>query len=132
MVTLGDARAPVTAADLESVPREAWALRDAARRGDDPRHIVNPPTTDRGQSFEAIARSAFESRARNKRISERHAVMSLQRLERHVFPTLGDRPIAEISRTEFLQCYAAIPPGAGANRVLTAMQAVGSWAFATG
>jgi hypothetical protein len=55
----------------------------------------------KGQNtFEAIAREFIESR-KHKWVTN-YTVAMVARLERHVFPKLGNRPIAEITAQEFL------------------------------
>lgn len=55
---------------------------------------------DAENSFEAIAREFCASR--NKKWSEGHSKAAVKRLENHIFPTLGNRPISKITPTEFL------------------------------
>ena len=87
----------------------------------------------RATTFELVAR---EWHALNVRTwVDRHAADVLNSLERDVFPTLGDRPIAEIQSAEVLRVVRAIearPAIETARRVRQRMSAVFAFAVATG
>jgi len=88
--------------------KEARNRRDEAKRllgnGVDPseqRKASKTASAERvGNSFEAIAREWFSSFSKNW--VKGHADKVLLRLERNIFPRLGDRPIAEITSRELL------------------------------
>ncbi len=88
--------------------REARELHAAARsalaRGIDPGEARKQARARRAtiaeESFEAVAREWFAKNA--PRWAKSHAGRIMRRLERDVFPWLGDRPIAEIGAPEIL------------------------------
>lgn len=57
-------------------------------------------------TFQAVAQEWFEMQ--QHAITPKHAQMTWRRLERHVFPFLGHRPIAEITPPELLECLRTI------------------------
>jgi len=60
---------------------------------------------DAGQNtFEVIARRCLAS----KKITEDHLERSIRRMQYHVFPRLGSRPISEIKTAEVIRCVEAI------------------------
>ena len=91
-VSLADAR------DRRAQARKALAA------GNDPAEIKREAKrvlTQKYQStFEVVAREWHENRL--SKWSPKHARKIVNRLERHVFPRIGSRPIAEISASELL------------------------------
>jgi hypothetical protein len=59
-------------------------------------------------TFEAIAREWCESRRHKWVTSYGDAMMT--RLEKHIFPKLGDRPVADISAPELMAVLALLKP----------------------
>ncbi len=61
---------------------------------------------------EAASENTFEAVARRclaiKKIVPTHKARSLRRLERHIFPRLGFRPIADITTPELVSCLEAV------------------------
>lgn len=88
---------------------------------------------DAANTFEAVAREWFSSRAPNWAPS--HSSKIIRRLERDLFPWLGARPIAEIKAPELLQVLRRIE-GRGAletaHRALQNSGQVFRYAVATG
>ena len=94
--------------------KSARAKRDDARAllasGEDPaanrralkRKLLKPS----GSSFEEVAREWHAAEA--SRWKSSHAEKVLGRLQRHVFPYLGSRPIAELEPHELLACLKRI------------------------
>ncbi len=84
-------------------------------------------------SFEAVAREWFEKKKQN--YSDKHKATIIQRLEKNVFPYLGDKPIADIKSPEVLDTIRKIE-SRGANetarRVLSICGEVFRYAIATG
>lgn len=88
---------------------DARGLRDEARSqlaaGTDPGEARKQKkikkATSNANSFEAIAREWHGIQAAG-RWTEGHATKTMQGLEKHIFPTLGHRPISEITAGELL------------------------------
>jgi len=84
-------------------------------------------------TFECIAREWYEQR-KHKWVTNYQEKMIL-RLERHVFPKLGNRPITDISAPELLSVLKAIEGGGAqdlAKRMMQASSQIFSYAIATG
>lgn len=125
----------MTADRLRAVREEADTLRERARRGDDPRQVHNPDKATRGLAFKEVAERAFRSKLANKRIGADHANRSIDRLNKHVAPLIGDRSIKELGQSDYMAAYIEILESVGgpaANRCLTLMQSIVSWALGQG
>ena len=88
--------------------KEARDLRDAARRllrgGRDPseaKRAAKKPASAIGVTFEVVAKEWLAKRASNW--VPTHTATVVARLERYVFPTLGGRPVGEITAPEILE-----------------------------
>jgi integrase len=84
-------------------------------------------------SFEAIAREFIESR-KHKWVTS-YTVAMIARLERHVFPKLGNRPIADITAQEFLAVVRVVEKSGALDMAMRLGQAAGQifrYAVATG
>lgn len=80
---------------------KARELRDEARRllaeGKDPMIYKK---TKKLNTFESVARSWFDTKKKGWSVS--HSDTIIQRLENHVFPIIGNRPISDITHDEML------------------------------
>jgi len=86
-----------------------------------------------GNSFETVAREWFEQRKHEWAPSS--ASTMLARLERHLFPKLGRRPIADITPTEVLEALRVIEERGTLETARRMMQSCGKifmYAIATG
>lgn len=121
---------------------QARERRDEARRllaeGVDPSAQRKAARAARTESvdntFDAVAREWYETRHRNE-VVESHATRNWRRLERHTFPTLARRPIAEIEPPEVLQALRRIEDQGyieTAQRVRALIGQVFRYAVATG
>lgn len=84
-------------------------------------------------TFEAIAREWYEQRKHAWVTNYQEKMLS--RLERHVFPKLGNRPITDIGAPELLSVLKAIETGGAldlAKRMMQASSQIFSYAIATG
>lgn len=84
-------------------------------------------------TFEAIAREWCESR-KHKWVT-RYGSAMMTRLEKHVFPKLGDRPIADISAPELLAVLRIVENTGALDLAMRLLQASGQifrYAIATG
>ncbi len=84
-------------------------------------------------TFEAIAREFIDSR-KHKWVTS-YTVAMLARLERHVFPKLGNRPISEITAQEFLSVVRVVEKSGALDMAMRLGQAAGQifrYAVATG
>lgn len=84
-------------------------------------------------TFEAVAREWIEIRANDW--TEGHKALTLRTLEQDAFPTLGRRPISEITSPELLAAMRAIEKRGAleiASRVLQRCSAVFRYGIATG
>ncbi len=123
-------------------------LQDARRGRDEARELlsqgVDPSAHRRARrtasarasadTMEALAREWWESVHRHRVVSS-HADRNLRRLEMHVFPMLGRRPIAEISSWELLEALRRVQQIGHvetAHRVCTLCGQVFRYAVATG
>jgi len=87
-----------------------------------------------GNTLEAVAREWWESVHRHRVVAS-HADRNLRRLEMHVFPMLGRRPITEISPGELLDALRRVEQTGTietAHRVRTLSGQVFRYAVATG
>ncbi len=83
-------------------------------------------------TFEAVAREWTENRSNNW--TEGHKALTLRTLEQDAFPSLGNRPIAEITPSELLAAIRAIEKRGAleiSGRVLQRCSAVFRYAIAT-
>lgn len=91
------------AVGLREARARAAAAKEQLARGLDPsaeRKAERAEVEATANTFERVARDWF---ARQKEgWTPRHAVTVLRRLEGHVFPVLGSRPIAELGAPDFL------------------------------
>ena len=121
----------------------ARKARDAAKvlkdTGQDPvavRHAErNPPplVPEGGDSFELVASEWY--RIKSGQWSEVHAVRMQRQFERDLFPWIGDRGIANITRVELLACLHKIEERGAietADRALMLCGQVWRYAMATG
>lgn len=84
-------------------------------------------------SFEAVAREWHERR--QHQWVPRYSANMLSRLEQHVFPNLGQRPISEISAPEFLSVMRVVEAAGAldlAQRLMQAAAQIFRYAIATG
>ncbi len=87
---------------------EAGELRDAAKKklaagidpGDERRQRKLVRVLSQENSFAAVAREWFDKHAKNW--ADTHADRIIRRLERDVFPWIGDRPVGEVTAPELL------------------------------
>lgn len=120
----------------------ARAKRDACRRqldqGLDPsaerRREKAAQAASAASAFADVAREWYEHKHRAEVVAS-HAARNLRRLEQHVFPTLGRRPVAEITAPEVLEPLRRIERKGHietAHRVKTLVSQVMRYAVATG
>jgi integrase len=110
-----------TTLDLGTWPamtlREARNARLALRAADDPaqerRQAKASAVLAQAQTLRAISEAWIEARAENQHWSEKHRHEVTRRLELHVWPRLGERPIADITDEELLRAIRAIDNGNG-------------------
>ncbi|HEV3437852.1 MAG TPA: integrase arm-type DNA-binding domain-containing protein [Gemmata sp.] len=113
------------------------AARKALAAGKDPGEVKKETKRlailKSANSFETIAREWFEKRKHEW--AESSANTGLARLEQHILPKLGDRPIADITPPEVL-AMARVVEGKGnletARRVMQISGQIFSYAIATG
>ncbi|MCA1851846.1 MAG: tyrosine-type recombinase/integrase [Beggiatoa sp.] len=117
--------------------KEAHARRDAARsliaRGIDPSAARKAEKVAQADSFEAVAREWFAKHA--PRWAPGHADMFIRRLERDIFPWLGNHPIRDVTAAELLACLRRIEDRGvieTAHRTLRNCGRVFRYAIATG
>lgn len=119
--------------------KSARLKRDDARLklagGEDPSPAAKPThaTPDAGDTFEAIAREWF--RKFSQAWAENHGNRILRRLERDIFPWLGQRPASEIKAPELLACIQRIEERGALETAHRALQNCGQvfrYAIATG
>jgi hypothetical protein len=87
---------------------EAGELRDEAKKklaagidpGDERRQRKLARVLSHENSFAAVAREWFDKHAKNW--ADTHADRIIRRLERDVFPWIGDRPVGEVTAPELL------------------------------
>lgn len=87
----------------------------------------------RDTSFEAVAREWHDRR--QHQWVPRYSANMLSRLEQHLFPKLGQRPIADISAPEFLSVMRVVEAGGAldlAQRLMQAAAQIFRYAIATG
>ncbi|WP_114814603.1 tyrosine-type recombinase/integrase [Paraburkholderia kururiensis] len=113
------------------------AVKDTLRAGLDPSHEKKREklqrTLERLNSFEAVAREWHENRKDGW--SEGHAGKVLKLLERELFPSLGARPVKEVSAPELLAVLRKIESRGALELARKAMQAASQvfrYAIATG
>lgn len=98
----------VTLADARAKRDQAKALLAGGR---DPSHARKQAklaaSVAAANSLEAVAREWFEQKHRPEVVPE-HAERNLRRLEQHLFPALGFRPIGEVTPAELLATLQAI------------------------
>jgi integrase len=117
--------------------KEARARCDAARsliaRGIDPSAARKAEKVAQADSFEVVAREWFAKHA--PRWAPGHADMFIRRLERDIFPWLGNRPIRDVTAPELLACLRRIEDRGvieTAHRTLRNCGRVFRYAIATG
>ena len=111
---------------------QARAKRDEARaqlaEGTDPGQARKTAKQEQAKasanSFEAIAREWHGIQAAG-RWTEGHATKTLQGLEKHIFPALGHRPIADITPAELLAVLKAMQAGGTIDRANRLRQTCG-------
>jgi integrase len=123
-------------------------LKDARRKRDDARQLIAngvDPSANRqaekasraqvaADSFEIVAREWW-STVHSHAVSEAHASRTLARLESHVFPYLGARPIGSLTPPELLEVVKRIEKRGTletAHRVLSICGMVFRYGIATG
>jgi len=120
---------------------EAREKRDEARKllaaGKDPgeakKEVKRLIVLKSENTFEAIAREWFEQRKHEWVPS--HAKSLLARMERHAFPKLGNRPIADLSAPELLSVFKIIEKAGTLDmmqRVVQYSSQIFTYAIATG
>jgi len=91
---------------LQDARKRRDEARDLLGQGIDPgdkRKALKQIQSDAAtNSFEAVAREWWLT-VHSRRVVESHAKRNLRRLELHVFPTLGKRPLSEIMAPEYLE-----------------------------
>ncbi len=119
------------ARELHTLARKSLAL------GNDPaetkRETKRLAVLKAENTFEAIAREWCDSR-KHKWVTSYSEAMVV-RLERHVFPRLGGRPIADITAPELLSVVRVVEKGGALDLAMRLMQASGQifrYAIATG
>ena len=124
-VSLGDAR------DRRGQARKALAA------GNDPGEVkkeAKRQTVLKAQnSFETVAREWFEKRKHEW--APRSARVTLMRLERHVFPKLAKRPVADVTAPEVLSILRVVEESGALDTAQRVMQVCGQvfmYAIATG
>lgn len=119
--------------------KEARDRRDAARRllakGIDPsaqRKAQAAAQAAEADSFETVARGWFIQYLDT--LDQGHKRKVVQRFDRHIFPYLGERPVADIKAPEVLELVRRIEPRAleTAHRALQGIGQVIRYAIATG
>ncbi|SDD85340.1 tyrosine-type recombinase/integrase [Paraburkholderia lycopersici] len=120
---------------------EARKIRDDAKtlvkQGIDPvterKRAAKQNADDRSNTFEVMAREWHQTKRASWTAS--HAAKILGSLEADVFPTLGDRPLVEVTAPELLEVLRTIEKRGAlevAGRVLQRCSAVFRYAIATG
>jgi integrase len=120
--------------------KDARERRDAARKlianGSDPSEAKQTQKREdkiaAANTFEAVAREWVENRSNDWTAG--HKALTLRTLEQDVFPSIGRRPIAEISSSEVLATVRTIEKRGAleiASRVLQRCSAVFRYAIAT-
>ena len=110
--------------------RRAQAKADRDRA--DARLLLGRQDAEAG-SFEHLARAWFQ--VRTYAWGEEHAKSVIDRLEKHVFPVIGQRPIKDIQRSEFTDLFKGIDDAdtiVTAKRVSALCRRVCDFALATG
>jgi integrase len=124
-VSLADARdAHFQARKMLAAGNDPGAVKKEAKR----LAVLNSETT-----FEAVAREWCESRKHKWVTSYSEAMMV--RLQTHIFPRLGNRPITEINAQEFLSVVRVVEKSGALDLAQRLMQASGQifrYAIATG
>ncbi len=123
---------------LAKARREREKAKEQLSQGVDPsaqrrarRASLSEVTED---TLEALGREWWESVHRH-RVVPSHAERNLRRMERHLFPMLGRRPVAEVTSAELLQALRRIERAGHletAHRVRTLCGQVYRYAVATG
>lgn len=111
---------------------EARAKRDAAKRdlanGIDPSQAKQAAKRERAisaaNSFEAVTREWHALQAAG-RWTERYAEKVMQGFEKHIFPTIGHRPIKEITPRELLGVLRVMQEGGTIDRANRLRQSCG-------
>ena len=122
--------------------KDARSGRDAARQqlqeGIDPsahrRAAQAAITQKKGTTLEAVATEWWEQVHRHNVVAA-HAGRNLRRLQLHLFPALGGRPIGEVTPQELLEALRAVESkgrGETAHRVRTLCSQVYRYAVRTG
>jgi integrase len=124
-VSLGDAR------DLRAQARKTLAA------GNDPgeakKEAKRQAVLKSENAFEVVAREWFEQRKHEWAKSS--AKIKLTRMERHIFPKLGPRPIADINAPEILSMLRVVEKSGALDTAQRVMQTCGQvfmYAIATG
>jgi len=115
---------------LASARELGRAARLLASRGQDPEHAVRPPVQDTGATVSVAVSRWMATKADN-----RSQPLERRRLELHVLPTLGEKPIRDVSRADLsalLHNMAFNPdPKAAkpveANRTFTSLRGLFRW-----
>lgn len=116
-----------TLADARDIAREARRL---AGRGEDPGHAIRPPAPPQGATVkEALARW-LETKAGNRSVR-----LERRRMELHVEPALGERPVKDVTRGELAtllhdMAFGAKPKPVEANRTFTSLKGFFGWCAA--
>jgi integrase len=104
----------------------AAMMKKAARRGQDPKRVLHPP-----QSTKPTIRDAVHIYMETKR-SKQSRNKELRRLEIHILPILGDRPVDEVSKTEIDSALHAVAfqknLQVASNRAFTSLTGFWRWA----
>ena len=120
---------------LRDARRERDRLRDAIREGRDPaaeRAAARQPAE--AGTFEAVARRWLAEKHAHEVVTA-HFDRNVRRLEKHVFPWLGKRPVAELTAPEVLAVLRRIADGGHletAHRVRSLVSLVMRFAVADG
>ncbi|MGH7055519.1 MAG: tyrosine-type recombinase/integrase [Stellaceae bacterium] len=110
---------------LADARRLAAAMKGAAGRGDDPAHVLHPPTSDAPTMADAIA--VYMESKRDNRSHD----MEQRRFALHVLPVIGEMAVDKVSKADIdglLHAMVRAGMRAEPNRVFTSLKGFWNWA----
>lgn len=123
VVSLAEAR--------EAVMRSKKLLHQGVRPTEHKKQIKHEREVAKSNQFKSVAEQWFEWRKKKKNLDERNAAKIWASLEKHVFPSLGRRPVSEIRPIECLSIIEAMQKqdiGDQAKRILQRIKGVFDYA----
>ncbi len=123
---------PVSVVSLAEARAEALRIKTLAWKGEDPRQ-VRRKARQGIPTFKTAALTVHASHAETFR-NAKHAAQWLSSLETYAFPTIGDRPVDDLTSAEVLKVLSPIwtERPETARRVKQRLKAVFDWAKAAG